>query len=106
MAAWYVGALYLPRTSSAAGTYRAGSTQAAGLAVGIVGIWLPQIFGVGYDTIDAIFNGPQMAVSLLVTLLIAKLAMTAVSIGGGFPGGVFAPSLFLGATLGGPRTVR
>jgi CIC family chloride channel protein len=36
----------------------------------------------------------------LIALLIAKLVMTAVSIGGGFPGGVFAPSLFLGATLG------
>jgi chloride channel protein, CIC family len=75
-------------------------TTAAGLAVGVVGIWLPQIFGVGYDTIDAIFNGPQMAVFLLAVLLLAKLAVTAVSIGGGFPGGVFAPSLFLGAALG------
>jgi chloride channel protein, CIC family len=75
-------------------------TAAAGLAVGVVGIWLPQIFGVGYDTIGAIFNGPQMALSLLLVLLFAKLALTAVSIGGGFPGGVFAPSLFLGATLG------
>ncbi len=73
---------------------------AAGLAVGIVGIWLPQIFGVGYATIDQIFNGAEMAVPLLLALLAAKLVMTAVSIGGGFPGGVFAPSLFLGATLG------
>lgn len=73
---------------------------AAGLAVGVTGIWLPQVFGVGYGTIDAIFNGPQMAAPLLVALLAAKLAMTAMSIGGGFPGGVFAPSLFLGATLG------
>ena len=72
----------------------------AGLTVGIVGIWLPQVLGTGYETIDAIFNGQQMTVLLLVTLLGAKLVMTAVSIGGGFPGGVFAPSLFLGATLG------
>ena len=73
---------------------------AAGLAVGVTGIWLPQIFGVGYETIDQIFNGPFMAVPLLLALLAAKLVMTAISIGGGFPGGVFAPSLFLGATLG------
>ncbi len=73
---------------------------AAGLAVGVTGIWLPQIFGVGYETIDQIFNGPFMAVPLLLALLAAKLVMTALSIGGGFPGGVFAPSLFLGATLG------
>ena len=101
VAAWYVGALYFAKDLF--GRWHTPGwlkTTAAGLAVGIVGIWLPQIFGVGYATIDAIFNGPQMAVSLLVVLLIAKLAMTAVSIGGGFPGGVFAPSLFLGATLG------
>ncbi len=72
----------------------------AGLAVGIAGIWLPQIFGVGYETIEAIFNGPQMSILLLLGLLAVKLTMTAASIGGGFPGGVFAPSLFLGATLG------
>ncbi|MBK8049152.1 MAG: chloride channel protein [Anaerolineales bacterium] len=72
----------------------------AGRTVGIVGIFLPQLFGVGYATIDAIFAGESMALGLLLTLLIAKLVLTAVSIGGGFPGGVFAPSLFLGATLG------
>ena len=101
VAAWYVGALYFAKDLF--GRWHTPGwlkTTAAGLAVGIVGIWLPQIFGVGYATIDAIFNGPQMAVSLLAVLLVAKLAMTAVSIGGGFPGGVFAPSLFLGATLG------
>ena len=101
VAALYVGALYFAKDLF--GRWHTPGwleTTAAGLAVGIVGIWLPQIFGVGYATIDAIFSGPQMAVSLLVVLLVAKLAMTAVSIGGGFPGGVFAPSLFLGATLG------
>ena len=101
VAALYVTALYLAKDWFGRWPVPGWlKTTAAGLAVGIVGIWLPQIFGVGYDTIDAIFNGPQMALSLLVALLIAKLAMTAVSIGGGFPGGVFAPSLFLGATLG------
>jgi chloride channel protein, CIC family len=101
VAALYVGALYFAKDFF--GRWHSPGwlkTAAAGLAVGTVGIWLPQIFGVGYDTIDAILNGQQMAVSLLVVLLVAKLAMTAVSIGGGFPGGVFAPSLFLGATLG------
>jgi len=73
---------------------------AAGLTVGIVGIFLPQIFGVGYETIDKILNDAQLAVWLLLVLLVAKLVLTTISIGGGFPGGVFAPSLFLGATLG------
>ena len=101
VAALYITALYLAKDSF--GRWHVPGwlkTTTAGLLVGIVGIWLPQIFGVGYDTIDTIFNAPSMALSLLVALLVAKLAMTAVSIGGGFPGGVFAPSLFLGATLG------
>jgi chloride channel protein, CIC family len=72
----------------------------AGVIVGIVGIFLPQIFGVGYSTIEEILNGQTYSLGLLIALLIAKLILTPISIGGGFPGGVFAPALFLGATLG------
>jgi len=72
----------------------------AGVMVGVVGIFLPQIFGVGYSTIEQILNGQVTSLGLLIALLIAKLILTPISIGGGFPGGVFAPSLFLGATLG------
>lgn len=74
---------------------------AAGLAVGVVGIFLPQIFGVGYDTIEHILNGHEFGILLLLALLAAKLVLTPLSVGGGFFGGVFAPSLFLGAALGG-----
>jgi CIC family chloride channel protein len=73
----------------------------AGLAVGLIGIVLPQLFGVGYDTIEKILSGELPTLSLLIILLIGKLILTPVSIGGGFPGGVFAPALFLGAALGG-----
>jgi CIC family chloride channel protein len=72
----------------------------AGIFVGVTGIFLPQIFGVGYDTIEQMLIGTQLPVLLLLALLVAKLLMTSISIGGGFPGGVFAPSLFLGAALG------
>jgi chloride channel protein, CIC family len=72
----------------------------AGLLVGIVGIFLPQIFGVGYATIEAILRGENFAVSLLLAIMLAKLVMTAVSIGGGFLGGLFAPALVIGAALG------
>ena len=72
----------------------------AGLLVGIAGIFLPQILGVGYGTIEKILAGESLGIGLLVVLLIAKLLLTSVSIAGGFPGGVFAPSLFIGATLG------
>jgi CIC family chloride channel protein len=72
-----------------------------GLTLGIVGIYLPQVLGVGYGTIQIILNAPTVALSLLLALLIAKIILTPVSLGGGFMGGVFAPSLYLGATLGG-----
>jgi chloride channel protein, CIC family len=73
----------------------------AGVVVGGVGIFLPQVFGVGYETIESILVGQKFGVGFLVALLIAKLFLTPISIGGGFQGGVFAPSLFLGAVLGG-----
>lgn len=73
----------------------------AGGIIGITGIFLPQVFGVGYPTIGSILNNTPFSLWLLLALLLAKLIMTPVSIGGGFMGGVFAPSLFLGATLGG-----
>jgi len=73
---------------------------AAGLGVGLVGLFLPQIFGDGYEIIGSILNNDTFSIWMLLLLLIAKLILTPLSIGGGFYGGVFAPSLFLGATLG------
>ena len=71
-----------------------------GLLVGVVGIWLPQIFGVGYDTINAALAG-NVPVVLLGTLLVVKMVATSITLASGGSGGVFAPSLFLGAMTGG-----
>ncbi len=76
-------------------------TSAAGLVVGTVGIFYPQVFGVGYGTITSILSAAQMGIGLLLILMVAKIVLTPTSIAGGFAGGVFAPSLFIGATLGG-----
>ncbi len=73
----------------------------AGLIVGLVGYFLPQVLGVGYETIGNILNGQVTVFWLRAALLLAKLVLTPVSIGGGFPGGVFAPALFIGAAWGG-----
>lgn len=73
----------------------------AGALVGLAGVFLPQVFGVGYDTIGQILSGETLGFTLLLALMTAKLILTPVSIGGGFPGGVFAPALFIGAALGG-----
>jgi CIC family chloride channel protein len=77
-------------------------TKAAvgGLLVGAIGISLPNVFGVGYSTITQALTG-QLPVALLGVLLVAKIAATSLTIGSGGSGGIFAPSLFLGAMAGG-----
>jgi CIC family chloride channel protein len=80
---------------------RWGKPAIAGLLVGIAGIFLPEIFGEGYHAIGDVLNGQNETIWLLFALMIAKLVMTPISIGGGFAGGVFAPALFIGAMLGG-----
>ena len=56
--------------------------------------------GVGYSTIQAILAGGLDLPALLIILFAAKLAATSMSLGAGSSGGIFSPSLFMGATLG------
>ncbi len=102
LAALYVRALYLAQDAFHRLHRLPGWVKPvlAGLVVGVVGLWLPQVLGVGYETIEALLGGTALPLGLLLALLAAKLVLTPVSIGGGMPGGVFAPSLFLGAALG------
>ncbi len=71
-----------------------------GLIIGLIGLNIPEIFGVGYETIGAALDG-NIALEALVLLLVIKMFATSVTIGSGGSGGVFAPSLFMGAVLGG-----
>jgi len=71
-----------------------------GLIIGAIGIFIPHIYGVGYETMDMALDG-NLAWSFLLLLVFVKLFATSVTIGSGGSGGVFAPSLFLGAALGG-----
>lgn len=71
-----------------------------GLLVGIIAIWAPQVMGTGYETIDAALNNTMLGWFLLV-LFLAKMCATALTVGSGGSGGVFLPSLFIGAMLGG-----
>jgi H+/Cl- antiporter ClcA len=57
--------------------------------------------GVGYSTIQAILTGGLEMPALLLLLFAAKLCATSVSLGSGASGGIFSPSLFMGATIGG-----
>ena len=71
-----------------------------GLLVGVIAIEFPQVFGVGYTTISSALAGTLPALTMAL-LILAKIAATSLTIGSGGSGGIFAPSLFLGAMTGG-----
>lgn len=73
----------------------------AGLLVGAIGYFgFPQVMGMGYDVIDQAMHG-QFVWQVLLALVFLKLAATTFSFSSGTPGGMFAPTLFIGAMLGG-----
>jgi CIC family chloride channel protein len=71
-----------------------------GLGVGLLALKLPEVLGGGYGWIQLAMHG-QLALKLLLVLVAAKLLAFALTVSSGGSGGVFAPSLFVGAMLGG-----
>ncbi|MCF7823937.1 MAG: chloride channel protein [Candidatus Marinimicrobia bacterium] len=71
-----------------------------GAILGLVAVFLPQVLGVGYETMDTVLNG-NMGLMLALGLALAKIFATSLSLGFGASGGIFAPSLFIGSMLGG-----
>jgi chloride channel protein, CIC family len=72
---------------------------AGGLALGLLLLVLPQMYGVGYPVLEHAILG-QYAAALLVVFFLGKILATSLTIAIGGSGGVFAPSLFVGAMLG------
>jgi CIC family chloride channel protein len=85
----------------------------AGIVIGLIGLYFPQIFGVGYGThygpggvlatsgaVDQALAG-QIGLATLMAILVLKMIATSLTLGSGGSGGIFAPSLFIGAMLGG-----
>lgn len=70
-----------------------------GLAVGGLGVVYPEVLGVGYEATSAALAG-ELGISLVAVLIVVKLLATSITLGSGGSGGVFAPSLFLGAMTG------
>ena len=70
-----------------------------GLLLGLIAMWIPQILGGGYQWIELAINHQLSLTVLLILLLLKPLAM-ALTIGSGGSGGIFAPTLFIGAMLG------
>lgn len=75
-------------------------TALAGLIVGVVGIWLPNVFGTGLSEMKSIFSGMDVPFGALIALPIAMIILTPSSLGAGFVGGVIGPALLIGSTLG------
>ncbi len=67
--------------------------------VGVIGIWIPQVFGVGYESIQQMLD-QHVGAGRGLALAVAKPIATSLTLGSGGSGGVFAPSLFTGAFLG------
>jgi chloride channel protein, CIC family len=70
-----------------------------GLIIGIISIWTPQVMGNGYEAMQQALNG-EMIWTLAFLLIFLKIGSTAITLGSGGLGGIFAPALFIGAMLG------
>ncbi len=70
-----------------------------GLIIGAIGLLFPYIYGVGYDSMDQALYG-HMIWQIAGLLVFIKILATSISLGSGGSGGIFAPSLFMGAMLG------
>ncbi|MFO7323201.1 MAG: chloride channel protein [Chloroflexota bacterium] len=77
-------------------------TMLAGAIVGLIAAFLPEIMGTGRETMNRLLNADSddFTLTVLAALVVAKMVATTISLGGGFVGGMFAPSLFVGAAFG------
>ncbi|MCG8518454.1 MAG: chloride channel protein [Pseudomonadales bacterium] len=73
---------------------------AAGVLMVPFALLVPEVMGIGYDTVSATIHN-QLPFWLLLGVALAKLVVTAVTLGLGMPSGVIGPTIFMGATLGG-----
>ncbi|MCB9994262.1 MAG: chloride channel protein [Hyphomicrobiaceae bacterium] len=71
-----------------------------GAIVGLIALAFPQILGVGYEATNLALTG-KLSISLMITLIVVKTIATSITLGSRLGGGVFSPSLYLGAMTGG-----
>ena len=75
-------------------------TALGGAGVAAIAVFFPDVLGVGYEAIDLALT-EQIGLTVLFALALLKILATALSIGSGASGGIFAPALFIGAMAGG-----
>ncbi len=71
-----------------------------GMAVGACALWVPEVMGVGYDTVSGALLS-QLSIATLLAVVVFKLLATAAAIGFGLPGGLIGPTFVMGAAAGG-----
>jgi CIC family chloride channel protein len=70
-----------------------------GVTVGVMGYFVPEVMGVGYNNVDKVLNG-GVVLKLVVLFGVLKIVATAVCYASGNAGGIFGPALFIGAMMG------
>ncbi|RME61574.1 MAG: CBS domain-containing protein [Candidatus Dadabacteria bacterium] len=73
---------------------------AGGLLIGVIGFFFPEVLGVGYQAVQSTLNA-SIDISRMLPLTILKIIAVSLTLAAGGSGGIFAPSLFIGAMLGG-----
>lgn len=89
-----------PRLKALGRTSQYFQPAAAGLVIGLIGLRFPQVMGAGYEYVDQALHN-SYGWRLLALLAALKIVSTTLSFVSGTPGGMFAPTLFIGAMLGG-----
>ena len=74
--------------------------MAGGILVGVLALWVPQVIGVGYDYVGQVLNN-EITLTIVLLLIPLKIIASAACYGSGNTGGIFGPSLFMGAMVGG-----
>lgn len=103
LASLFTRAIIAARTSLVrrlGNSHRYTRAAAAGLLAGLAGMWFPQVMGAGYSAVDGALHGQYFWPALLAIGLL-KVFVTAAAYSAGIPGGMFAPTLFVGAMIGG-----
>lgn len=72
----------------------------AGLIIGLIGFFVPEVMGIGYDTVNHLIVG-DLALWLVLTIIALKLIASTTAVGLGIPGGLIGPALVVGAATGG-----
>jgi CIC family chloride channel protein len=103
----FLGIVFVKLIRAVRGTFKktgmplVAATAAGGLTVGVIGLFSPEVLGLGEGAIQTMLDGTFVSLAFLLGILVAKAVATAMTVGSGGSGGIFFPSLMIGGALGG-----